>query len=919
MTDDLWRTAYRLLEQACEQPETDRAAWIESHAPAGPIRDMVLTMLLEMDLPDGDVPADTPAEAFEELSSGTAVGRFVVGRRLGRGGMGYVYAATDTELNRQVALKFFQPGKIGSASTVESLLAEAQAASALNHPNIVTVHEVLRTPREPVIVMELVEGRSLRELASAPHTVEDVAGWGLQIARGLAAAHAKGFVHRDIKPENLMLRGDGLLKILDFGLARKLAHGTPADDLPIGTIGYMSPEQLRGEGMTPATDIFSLGVVLWELAVGKHPFLADTTTATTRAIQAGDPAYHIPQGPLAPPIERLWRRLLSKEPAARPEAAEVVKLLSQLIEHRRTRRPRWIMASAAAACLLAGAALLVLQPAGREQTDPTVVTHFTTNEGSQTDPAFSPDGTRLAFAWTGESGRNRNIYVRRINSESVTPLTQGPAEDFAPAWSPDNTRIAFLRRPAGGGNPSVMIAPAQGGESRLAGPVVDPEGFPQPVAWWPDGNSLLVRDAGSRGFALTRLNLATGSKQPLTSPAADEADGLPVLSPDGQRFAFVRLRVNTASVCLLELRGEIRCIQNVVLQQGDAINGLIRGLAWRRDGKAIYYADKSGIWRLKLGRFAKPFELLEGSFEGLAGDPRADRLAFTRQVSEDKLWMIEPGVAPAHKLPGSNASEQEPTFSPDGKRLCFRSNRTGSFELWASNADGSEARKLTSFLGHLGSARYSPDGHWIAFDGYGSPSAKNNQNNIYVTPADGGPVRRVTDDRVGSFVPNWSHDQKWIYYIVSQHSTRETWKIPFPSGNPVRVAGYGMFDLWESDDGAYLYYTRFAGAPGIYRRRVAGGPEEFVPGTNAVETIRYWQPSLMGIFFASGTMDASVKLLDWKTNRVSAAYAAPGRLHRGPRGFAVSPDGSRIVYMREDLAMANIDFLEKQDENTKSR
>jgi len=908
VTDDLWRAAYRLLEDACQQPAPDRAAWIESHASDGRLRDLVLTMLAEMDQPAADLPPEPAAEEPALHPAGALIGKFRLERPLGRGGMGYVFSATDLELHRKVALKFLQPAKTGSASSLESSLEEAQAVSALNHPNIVTLHEVLRTPDESAIVMELVEGQSFRDLASTPHSLEEVSGWGLQIARGLAAAHEQGIVHRDIKPENLMVRADGLVKILDFGLARKLRPGESLEDLPVGTIGYMSPEQLRGGALTPATDIFSLGVVLWELAAGRHPFQCGTPRATTLAIESRDPAFEI-RAPLRKPLERILRKLLAKDPGARPAAATLVVLFSDLISRRRSRRAWAIGAAAAGVLALAGAVGWLAAARNPPPVNP-VVTHFAAYEGSETDPAFSSDGTRLAFAWTGESGRNRNLYLRAVNSDTVTPLTTGTAETYAPAWSPDSSRIAFLRRSPDSSNPLLMVVAAEGGQPRTVGRIANPEGYPRPLAWWPDGKSLLVRDDASSGIALTRLDLATGQKQVLTNPPADESDGLPVLSPRGDRFAFVRLRVNAASVCLLELNASVKCIFTVTQQQGDSINGLIRGLAWRPDGKALYYADKSAIWRLPIGNSPKPFKLLDGAYEGLSADPHSARLAFTRQISNYKLWMIEPGLAGERKLPGSNASEEEPEFSRDGSRLCFRSSRTGAYELWASDADGASARKLTSFQGHLGSPRYSPDGRWIAFDGYGSPAAKTKETNIYVVSADGGPARRMTDDRVAVKVPNWSHDGRWIYYLTDRAGKSTTWKVPFPSGNPVEVADYGMFDVWEADDG-YLYYSKTTGAAGLYRRRVEGGEEETLPGTEAVETIRYWQPTRLGIFFAGGPVDPAIKLFDWKTGRARDICRAEGKLPRGPRGLAVSPDGSRIVYMREDLALANIDFLEK--------
>lgn len=908
MNDELWRTAYSLLEEAGKLPAVERTAWIERTTGDPTLRKLVFAMLEE-----SEEPCDAPAPEVQlpvERQPGSRIGRFEIQRLIGSGGTGHVYAATDAELGRTVALKFFHATSDGSAPLIDAVLPEAQAVSALNHPNIVTLYEVLRTPADSALVMELVEGVPLRKLASSPHSVEEVASWGLQVARGLAAAHARGIVHRDIKPENLMLRSDGLVKILDFGAAAKFDPGGSLGQLPIGTVGYMSPEQLRSEPLTPATDMFSLGVVLWELAAGRHPFFGATAGVVTRAIANQEPGYQIPQSRRSGAFERLLRRMLEKNPAARPDAQAVEKLLSDLIRSRQGRSRRLAVYAGAIVLTAAVPAWLALSSIWPPTPSP-VVTNFTAYEGLESEPAFSPDGTRLAFAWTGETGGIRHVYTRPLDGEKLSQLTRGDVDDTAPAWSPDARSIAFLRRSTKGNDALIMVAGSGGGEPRAVARIANPQGYPRPLAWWPDGGSLLARDAVAGGVGLMRVDLATGTKQPVTQPTEGQSDGLPVLAPDGRRFAFVRYRVGAGSVCLLELSGAVDCRYTSKVKQGDSINGLIRGLAWKQDGTALYFADKAGIWRLPLGWFARPAKIQEGAYAGLAADPKRARLAFSQELSEEKLFSVDPATGTVVKLPGSSASEQEAEFSPDGEHMCFRSNRTGTYELWSSRLDGSDLRQVTSFKGHLGSARYSPDGRWIVFDGYGSPSDKTRDTNIYIVPAGGGPVRRLTDDVLETMVPAWSRDQRWIYYMQARGGEATTWKLPFAGGAPVKVADWGMFDLWESEDGNSLYYSKLYGNAGVYRRRTAGGPEELIPGTGAVHFVRYWQPGQPGIFFASGPAQARLMLLDWKTGAVRDICPLPGKLPRGPRGMAVSRDGSRVVYMRQELGIGDISFLEK--------
>src|SRR5580658_1575170 len=270
---------------------------------------------------------------------GETIGNYHIAAELGRGGMGEVYRARDLRLGRAVALKFLPERNLSDRGAVERFLREARAASALNHPNIVTIYDVGDTANGRYIAMEFIEGQTLRSLATAGVPIKELLDVGGQVARALTVAHAAGIVHRDIKPENVMIRGDGYVKVLDFGLAR-VSAATGADDETetgpatnpgtlLGTVRYMSPEQGRGEAATTAADIFALGIVLYELATGRHPFDAKSQIDVLHAILSDS---HVPVSRLRPGIssglDALLARMLQKDPRLRPAAAEVEQALA---------------------------------------------------------------------------------------------------------------------------------------------------------------------------------------------------------------------------------------------------------------------------------------------------------------------------------------------------------------------------------------------------------------------------------------------------------------------------------------------------------------------------------------------------------------------------------------------------------------
>jgi Tol biopolymer transport system component len=866
VTDEQWQEIWRIYRRASESPAAERAAFLESIKLDDASLDKLSELLGELDAPEQD------AQEWPRL--GQMLGRFELRAPLGCGGMGEVYLAFDPELHREAAIKCIVPRNAGAVD----FLREARAASALNHPGIVTIYEVIRNEDTVAIVMELVRGTPFRELARKKQALSDVANWGRQIAEALAASHASGIVHRDIKPENLILRSDGYTKILDFGLAAESIAR------PMGTIRYMAPEQARAGEVTGAADVFSLGIVLFELAAGEHPFGSgkpDTTLTALESMEARS-VRRLTELPAA--FDDLLQEMTANDPGQRPSAAEMVARLGEIGNPKPTRRRSvlWI------AALLVLTALVVWR-FGERREDPIHLEArpFTTYEGSETQPAFSPDGMKIAFVWTGEHGDNRDIYIQGLTETSPHRLTQDPAEDLLPAFSPDGTKIAFLRQRSGSSEPYVMTVRTDGTDERVIGRIATTFGF-YGLTWSPGGDSLIVRDAAPGGASLFRMNLKDGGKQRLTFAPDSFSDGQPAFSVDGKRLGFLRYSASSRQLRVQE-NGEERTIAD----------SSITDFAWMPDGKHLLYAASTGLWRVNTTGDAE--KIAEGNFTGLAADRSGTRLAFLRSFADANIWRSD-----GTRFVASSGEDSAPDLSRDGKRVVIRSNRSGNFELYTYLADGSGETQITHFGAHIDNPRWSPDGAWIAFDGNRAPvDATVKHHNIYLIPSGGGEVRRITDDAVHYENPGWSHDGHWIYY-QREAKREELWKMPFESGSPVLVDPVPVYDYVESADGEYLYYVRYDGTGGIHRRGLHTGVEEAFAGTEGVQLFRYWALTNAGIYFVIGPPDATLRFLDLKTRKIARVADLPTKLLKGPRGMTASADGSLILYTLEDVQASDI-------------
>jgi Tol biopolymer transport system component len=895
LSSEEWQLAWKVFEASAALVGAERRRFVESSDVPAHVRDQVLTMLDEEETqePDGPEP-------------GREYGRYTILRLLSKGGMGEVFAAEDRDLNRTVAIKFIGARGRLLPSARERLIREAQAASALNHPNFVTVHEVLQFEQTVALVTEWVKGQSLRAFASSAQPVRQIAIWGAQIAHALTVAHAESIVHSDIKPENIMLRGDGYIKILDFGLAQGIGSAAGLDDIPLGTLGYISPEQTRGEALTGASDVFSLGVTLLELATGRHPFLASTAGATTIAITERIVEYAAPALGHGKEFAGLLRSMLDKNPSRRPTMAEVARRLDEVAAHNGSRRLwPWMVGAAAAIGI---AAWLWVHGASTSQLHFGAPVAITKYSGVERQPSFSADG-RLAFVWSGSNGVQDDIYIRTALETDETPqrLTNDRNQELNPVWSPDGRSLGWHRRVLDGGDGELWVAPVSGlqaGPARMVAKVVNDGGF-QGLAWTPDSAALISRDRAGNAYPLVMVRVADGSKQLLTNEP-EMQDYQPQVSPDGKRLLFFRYNISRPQVCFLEFANPTAKPVCRHIRTG------LGAATWTLDSRFILLNTQDALWQLNPGspQLEPMTKFQEGVFSNLSTDVAGGRYAFNRTITDSNIWSLDVPTGSHSQLISSSEEDSEPQFSPDGSRILFRSSRTGHFELYSCNRDGSGLHQLTHLGNHCGSARWSPDGKWIAYDGVQDspgPAGVTRFDNIYVIPAAGGKARRLTDDRVGSVVPNWSADSRWIYFARTKD--RQGWKVPVDGGPAVLIDGREMWGPVESANGRWIWYEQPATGKGLWRRPVNGGAGERIPGTMDI-TYRTWElRGDMLVFSRTGEHSGFWRLdlaqgIHGPMKRIASPPLKPFLL--GPATMSVSPDGKTILYTSEDLHVGDI-------------
>jgi serine/threonine protein kinase len=938
VTQERWQLIYAIYEAAAALAEPERRPYVRATAPDTEIAAKVLEMLDEMETsPSSDLfpgPANSTGPASgphsNSLPKGAEVGRFVITGFVGQGGMGRVYSARDPDLNREVALKVI--AKEADASSTERFIREAQAASALNHPNIVTIYEVIHSGPTVAIAMELVSGTSLRHFCGSPQPLENLAGWGQQIANALAAAHARGIVHRDIKPENLMLRADGYIKVLDFGLARPAGAERAEGESVQGTIGYMSPEEILQRPITAASDIFSLGVVLYELASGANPFRSDSS-ATTRLTQALETAPLSAYGSGGEPqeLDHLLRAMLSKSAEDRPTASDVALRLEAIARPRIFRR-RNVWATAFVICALGAIAVWRVQPLRRTDNRPVLLQSLPLDSepASETAPAFSPDGESIVYTTDLGSPGIHHIVTRRVarlasgaGSNPAVTLTSGPQDDTNPVWSTDGSRIAFLRRTSSEALQAIVI-PADGGPEHVIASLPGSRlpGARKFLTWTPDSQALVAVHRSNAAFALRlyRYPVGDGAEQPVTEGPDEAQDVSPAFSPDGRWLAYLRWENGGTYELLIAAHpaGKPKLLLTSPIP--------ITTFAWKPDSRTIVYSggpvSTGELTEVTVdGRRALAPFAFEGASDEITIAPKGARLAYVLQNLDANIWRLplhrirqENPPPPPEKLFSSVREEMDPAISPDGKSIAFVSNRSGYWNLWTGNADGTGLRELPAQSLLPFHPAWSPDSSDIAFD-----SSAHSRGEIWLIHAAGGSPWKLVAMPGGAQVPSWSRDGKRVVFYTNAEGSRQIWEVAATGGTPVQLIRTGSYDPLESPDGHYLYHGSVV-SPGVWRLpleprledgSLANQDQELIRETLPVTGHRFWTLGKDGIYFVDAQKTpALLKVVDPASRKITVLATLPKPPAKFTRGLSISPDGRYALYCEDDLDRYEIRVVE---------
>jgi Tol biopolymer transport system component len=872
---------------------------------------------------------------------GKTVCHYNILEKLGEGGMGVVYKARDTHLDRFVAIKVLPPEKVADPERKRRFVQEAKAASALNHPNIVHIYDIAEADGIQFIAMEFVLGKTLDQMIGRKGLrIGDALECAIQISDALARAHSAGIIHRDLKPSNIMVEEHGLVKVLDFGLAKLTESAGEAGETAtmrvperpdtdegtiLGTIAYMSPEQAEGKPMDPRSDIFSFGSVLYEMLTGRRAFHGDSKLSTLSAILKEEPkpassvVADVPRD-----LEKIISRCLRKDPSRRFQHMDDVKVaLEELKEESAsgrlagvlaggaaTRRPSWLMWA------LGGTAVLLIAIFGLRfvrnapQPIPKVVP-LTSYPGLQITPALSHDGKQVAFAWDGEKADNFDIYIKLVDAGAPLRLTTNPAPEYSPTWSPDGRYIAFCRDLSD--HAEIRTIPALGGAERGLGESAGCGG----MSWSPDGKflALVEQRVPLTPYSISLLSLDTGERRRLTTPPKEYAgDFRPDFSPDGHTLAFIRAPTDLGSDVYLQAIASGR-------PQGEPRRltfekTFIRGLDWTADGRRIILAFGAAatptLWTIPASG-GTPERLVFGSGNAteVSVSRVGSRLVYVRGLSDSNIWRV-PGSSSSDRKSGpvkfiaSTQEDYAPQFSPDGNRIAFDSSRSGNSEIWVCDRQGSNPVQLTSFGGpHPGSARWSPDSRWIAFD-----SSKAGNSDICVISVDGGPPRNLTHGPSNCVRPSWSRDGRWIYFGSNRSGDWQVWKSPAQGGTAAQVTKNGGREAFESLDGRSVYYAKL-NVPGIWNVPVDGGAETRVLEQGGQSL---WALTQQGICFfsVSNPSGPTLKLYSFSSNKLTIVRQFPKetRVDTQSTALSVSPDDRWILYTQFDQASSDLMLVE---------
>lgn len=778
------------------------------------------------------------------IAPGTRVGPYEIAAPLGAGGMGEVYRAHDPRLRRDVAIKVIAARVATDPDLLKRFSQEALASAALNHPNIVAVYDVGTHEGSPYLVTELLVGESLRERVSrGPLPARVVIQLGLQIVRGVTAAHEKGIVHRDLKPENLFVMKDEQLKILDFGLA-KLTEHAPAATLGsqvttaavtdvgtvLGTAGYMAPEQVRGEAADHRSDLFAVGAILYEMLTGRGAFRRETRPETLTAILREDPPDLAgPNSSMPPALARLIAHCLEKKPADRFQSGRDLAFALETIGALPTatdsptrttialRRARWRFLAAAAALLaLVSGAYGTWRLVARRATPTTEVRvhRLTDARGLEEFPAISPDGKSITFV--AQTAGKAQIYQRLVSGGAPLQITRDAADHLYPRWSPDSASIVYYQpTPESDSGGAIWEIPALGGAARRLAASAGGADISH------DGTRLVFPR-----FENGRMELVVTSRDG-TNPQVHSAleTGYQYITPrwsfDDRLIAYQRGTASAFDIFVVSADGGA---SKQLTQHG----ARLEGLTWAPDrssivfassrGSTVWYLPKTNLWVVN-AEGTQPRQLTFGEESYTYPDTNANGMVVVNRVRRQfDIWRFpvdespEENVRRAVRITQQTSEVHTPSVAPGDRELAYVSDSGGHANIWVVNLETSQSRQITFENDpgmRVGLPLWSPAGEQIAY----FTSLGSSWNYSLVQP-DGSNPRLLARNAGWA---TWSPDGRWLYYSDYPVGT-DLHKVPAAGGSPVLVRSDRASRVALSPDGASLYYA-------IERPVVTGGSD----------------------------------------------------------------------------------------------